>query len=94
MFKDIDRTLFFLFLAEYMTLDRGTKLLVFQGHTYGRNSKIRMGGIRYRCSSALSKGCKACVHVSKDDVIISAFGNHNHIPKTYMKIADGRYIKV
>lgn len=82
------------FVAKYITLDRGSRLLVYRGHTYGKNGNIRDGGGRYRCSSTLSKGCKARVHVSKDDVILAASGKHNHKPNSYMQVSDGRYIKV
>lgn len=77
-----------------MTLDRGSRLLIFRGHTFGKNSKIRDGGCRYRCSSALSKGCKAHVHVNKDDIIVAALSEHNHDPNKYMQVSDGRYVKL
>ncbi|XP_063367478.1 uncharacterized protein LOC134655905 [Cydia amplana] len=84
----------FVFAASYITLTRGTKLLMINNFSYSLSGPIRDGGARYTCSSYLSRRCKAFAHVSKDDVILKFSTEHNHPPTKYMKTSSGLYIKV
>ncbi|CAK1579121.1 unnamed protein product [Parnassius mnemosyne] len=75
-------------LATYITLTRGTRLLLLNEYTYSKSGPIRAGGFRYSCSS-VHKGCKAHVHVSRDDLILLAATEHNHEPTTYITLTRG-----
>ncbi|PZC74416.1 hypothetical protein B5X24_HaOG207893 [Helicoverpa armigera] len=79
--------------ATYITLVQGNKLLMFKGYSYSKNSKIRNGGYRYTCSRTLSEACKAYAHVSADDIVIK-HTEHNHEPAKYIKVNNGRYIRI
>ncbi|XP_052748573.1 uncharacterized protein LOC128200160 [Galleria mellonella] len=72
---------------------RGSKLLMYQEYTYSKSGSIRNGGSRYTCSCNFSKNCKAHIHVSKDNIVIKAFTEHNHLPPKYAKTQKG-YIKI
>ncbi|KAJ0177657.1 hypothetical protein K1T71_006530 [Dendrolimus kikuchii] len=77
----------------YLIIDHN-ELLVIDNYTFFKRGTIRNGGSRYTCSCTFSKGCKAYVHVSSDDIILFSNTEHCHEPMNYMKISDGSYIKV
>ncbi|XP_063629143.1 uncharacterized protein LOC134800580 [Cydia splendana] len=68
--------------TSYITLVSGTKLLIIGEYSYSVRGRIRDQGFRFKCSSYLSKGCKAFAHVTKDDVILKANTLHNHPPSS------------
>ncbi|KAF9796479.1 hypothetical protein SFRURICE_014650, partial [Spodoptera frugiperda] len=81
-------------LAQYITLLRGTKLLLIDGFSFFKSGFIRNGGLRYTCSAYNNKHCRAFAHISADDVILKANLEHNHIRPKYKQVTDGRYVKV
>ncbi|CAH2267966.1 jg8417 [Pararge aegeria aegeria] len=79
--------------ARYIQLASGTKLLLYKKFTFSRSGKTRGGGSRFTCSCALSKSCKAHVHVDKDNHITSASAEHSHEPLKYMSTPEG-YVRI
>ncbi|KOB67641.1 Uncharacterized protein OBRU01_19449 [Operophtera brumata] len=79
--------------AQFINLERGSKLLIYEGYSFARNGMFRKGGDRYTCSSRQSMKCKATVHVDKDGNIVSAASYHTHDPTKYIRVSGGRYIK-
>lgn len=78
----------------YITLEKGSTLLMYKKYTFFKSGSIRKGGFRYTCSCSYRKGCKAFVHVSKDDIIVNSMTEHNHMPITYMRMKSGLYVKI
>ncbi|KAF9411997.1 hypothetical protein HW555_009352 [Spodoptera exigua] len=81
-------------MTHYITLEKGNRLLMINGYSFSKNSRIAKGGIRYACSSLLTEKCKAYAHVSVDNVILKCHTEHNHSPIQYIRTSNGRYIKV
>ncbi|VVC90603.1 unnamed protein product [Leptidea sinapis] len=66
--------------ASFITLVNGVKLIEYNNFTFSKSGIIRDGGARYSCSSSFSKGCKAYLHVSANNELLLAKGEHNHDP--------------
>ncbi|XP_039750850.1 uncharacterized protein LOC120627071 [Pararge aegeria] len=79
--------------STFITLTRGSKLLMYQNYTYFKSGPIRDGGFRYTCSSSQKQRCKAYLHVNKDNVIVFSTLAHNHLPQRLMKTHSGLYLK-
>ncbi|XP_059053687.1 uncharacterized protein LOC131847975 [Achroia grisella] len=80
--------------AEYIHIaGRRSKLVIYNEYTFSKRAPLR-NGIRYACSCALSKRCKAYVHVSQDDIVIKAYTDHNHEPIKYAKTPNGYYVNI
>ncbi|KAH9645075.1 hypothetical protein HF086_005620 [Spodoptera exigua] len=79
--------------AQYITLVRGSKLLLINGFTFNKSGYIRNRGYRYTCSW-YKKNCRAFAHISPDDVILKANLEHNHLPTRYAQVEGGKYIKL
>ncbi|VVC90605.1 unnamed protein product [Leptidea sinapis] len=63
---------------------KGSNILLYKGYTFSKNGFIRQGGIRFACSKLLSKKCKAYIHVSKDNIFLKTFTEHNHVPPNFI----------
>ncbi|VVC90606.1 unnamed protein product [Leptidea sinapis] len=74
--------------AHFITLVSGKKLLMYKGYTYSRNGNIRGGGSRYACS-LLSKGCKAYLHLTWDNILLFAKDVHPHEPLKFTLTQSG-----
>ncbi|KPJ13108.1 hypothetical protein RR48_05217 [Papilio machaon] len=66
---------------------------MFNEYTFFKSGPVRAGGSRYTCPF-VHKGCKAHVHISKDDVIMLAVVEHNHEPTKYLRTKSGLYMKI
>ncbi|KAF9404618.1 hypothetical protein HW555_014248 [Spodoptera exigua] len=80
--------------TQYITLVRGTRLLLLDGFSFFKSGFIRNGGSRYTCSASNNKSCRAFAHISSDDVLIKANLEHNHLPPQYKQLSNGRYLKL
>lgn len=94
-------TLMYLFLvifcivtARFITMAQGNRLLLLNNYTYSRSGKIRNCGSRYSCCLRSSRGCKANVHLTKDEIITSTYLEHNHDPGRLIRTLNGKYIKI
>lgn len=74
-------------------VEKGKKLLVFEQHTFAKNSASRRK-ISWTCSSRCSKKCKASVSLSKNGEFDVHNGNHNHPPPTFYINEVGEYVRV
>ncbi|CAH2040222.1 unnamed protein product, partial [Iphiclides podalirius] len=54
------------------------------GYAYFKTGSVRAGGSRYTCPG-VHKGCKAHLHIDKDDIITLASTQHNHLPRNYVR---------
>ncbi|KOB66759.1 Uncharacterized protein OBRU01_19860 [Operophtera brumata] len=73
---------------------RGGRLALFRGHGFCKQSIQRNGVIRYRCSSYVSKKCKAAINVDSRSIVVKALGDHNHEKYQYVQVASGKYTTV
>ncbi|KAL0831845.1 hypothetical protein ABMA28_001375 [Loxostege sticticalis] len=81
-------------LSTFVTSARGTKLLILDEYTYYKNGVIKNGS-RFVCSSKKSRGCRAYLHIDKnDDTIIAAYTDHNHTPTPYIVTKSGNYVRI
>ncbi|KOB65708.1 Uncharacterized protein OBRU01_22275 [Operophtera brumata] len=85
---------------KYIQLDsggleaRGGRLAMFRGYSFCKHSIHKDGVIRYRCSSYVSKKCKATIMVDSRGLVVKALGDHDHDPHQYVQVASGKYIKL
>lgn len=78
------------FLALYIELRNGKKLLMVNSYTFNVHSTNGKKQ-RWQCSS-LAKGCNAVVY-TLDDKVISYKNTHKHEPPKYMCV-NGKFIKI
>ncbi|CAG9136542.1 unnamed protein product [Plutella xylostella] len=80
--------------VSFITLaSSGKTVLLYQRHTFSKHSKYR-GGFRYRCSAAMSRGCRAYVVINTANVVFKGVFTHTHEPPTLRADKDGRVVKI
>lgn len=66
---------------------------MYNEYAFYKSGRVRAGGSRYTCLF-VHKGCKAHLHISKDDFILLAVVEHNHEPTKYLRTKSGHYMKI
>ncbi|GBP52280.1 hypothetical protein EVAR_9192_1 [Eumeta japonica] len=80
-------------LFRVLSSQLGRPMLLFRGFTYSLGYDS-IESKQWRCSSRISKRCKATLHTTKDLIFRKCYGRHTHQPPSYHVTADGTYIKL
>ncbi|CAH0399075.1 unnamed protein product [Chilo suppressalis] len=65
---------------QYVTSQRGKRLLLVNGYTFCRHSTYKPPKVRWVCATHSGKGCKAAAY-TYNDILVGTKNEHNHRPK-------------